>query len=89
MSSEPRITTERRGPVLLMGLNRPAKGNAFDIAMLHGLADAFTQLEDDAGLRCGVVFAHGALFTGGLDLTDVAPALATGALALPPETVDP
>ena len=89
MPSEERVTVERKGPVLLMGLNRPTKGNAFDTAMLHGLADAFTQLEDDDDLRCGVLFAHGPLFTGGLDLAEVAPALAQGTLTLKPGAVDP
>ena len=89
MTFDERVTVERRGPLLLMGLNRPTKGNAFDTAMLHALAHAFTQLEDDETLRCGVVFAHGPLFTGGLDLAEVAPALAAGRLMLPPGAVDP
>ena len=32
---EPRITTETRGHLFLMGLNRPKKMNAFDAEMLR------------------------------------------------------
>src|SRR5690348_15760450 len=73
-----RITTEKRGALLLIGLNRAAKMNAFDGDMLRQLSDAFTQLEDDAEARCGVIFAHGEHFTAGLDLANVAPLVAEG-----------
>ena len=36
------MTVERRGHVLLMGLNRPAKRNAFNLAMIDQLAAAYT-----------------------------------------------
>ena len=82
MSDGPKITTERRGPLFLMGINRPAKMNAFDGEMLRALGDAFTELEGDAALRCGVLFAHGPHFTAGLDLANVAPQLEDGTLNL-------
>jgi enoyl-CoA hydratase len=68
MSTEKRITTERHGHVLLIGLDRPAKRNAFDPAMLRALGEAYGELDRDDELRCGVLFAHGDHFTGGLDL---------------------
>lgn len=67
------ITTERRGHVFLMGLNRVEKRNAFDPAMYHELARAYGEYERDAELRCAVVFAHGPHFTGGIDLAQFAP----------------
>ena len=70
------VTVERDGHVLLMGLNRPQKRNAFNRAMLADLGRAYTQLDQDPELRCGVLFAHGDHFTGGLDLVDVAPTMA-------------
>jgi enoyl-CoA hydratase len=76
--SETKITTERRGHVLLIGLNRPKKMNAFDADMLRELAAAYGTLEVDADLRCGVIFAHGEHFTAGLDLANVAPLVAEG-----------
>jgi len=83
------ITTETRGQVLLIGLNRPAKLNAFTAEMLAALGDAYTRYEDDAALRCAVVFAHGKDFTAGLDLANVAPRVAAGQPLWPATGVDP
>ncbi|MFT4218055.1 MAG: crotonase/enoyl-CoA hydratase family protein [Micropruina sp.] len=88
--SDERVLVERRGHVLLIGLNRPDKRNAADLAMLHGLAHAYTLLHTDTSLRVGVVHAIGAHFSAGLDLTDIGPSLAAGNLELlPPGTIDP
>ena len=57
------VTVERDGHVLLMGLNRPDKRNAFNLAMIDQLAAAYRELENDDELRCGVLFAHGDHFT--------------------------
>jgi enoyl-CoA hydratase/carnithine racemase len=73
MSEPSKITTERRGHLLLIGINRPSKMNAFDTEMLELFGAAFDELERDAELRCGVIFAHGDHFTAGLDLANVAP----------------
>jgi enoyl-CoA hydratase len=83
------LTLERREHVLLMGLNRPSKRNAFNIELLMELGRAYEQLERDDELRCGVLFAHGEHFTGGLDLAEVGPALADGTLAYPEDARDP
>jgi enoyl-CoA hydratase len=77
---ETAVTVERRGHVLLMGLNRPAKRNAFNLAMIDQLARAYYELEHDEDLRCGVLFAHGEHFTGGLDLAEVGPLIREGGL---------
>ncbi len=78
LTEESRISVEQRGHVLLIGLNRPAKRNAFDRQMLNELAAAFTQLEETETVRCGVLFAHGEMFTAGLDLANVAPSVMAG-----------
>ena len=83
------VTLERCGHVLMMGLNRPEKRNAFNIEMLIALARAYEILERDDDLRCGVLFAHGEHFTGGLDLAEVGPALANGTLTYPEDARDP
>jgi enoyl-CoA hydratase len=83
------LTLERRGHVLLMGLNRPQKRNAFNIELLMELGRAYELLERDDDLRCGVLFAHGEHFTGGLDLAEVGPALAEGNLNYPEDARDP
>src|SRR3954470_17307384 len=74
------VTVERRGHVLLMGLNRPEKRNAFNLAMIDQLAAAYGRLEEDDEVRCGVLFGHGDHFTGGLDLAEVGPVVREGRL---------
>src|SRR5688572_9813300 len=88
-ATERKITTEKRGHVLLIGLDRPKKMNAFDVDMLRQLGDAFGVLEQDAELRVGVVFAHGDHFTAGLDLANVAPHVTEGKIVLGDGAVDP
>ncbi|MFM7013872.1 MAG: crotonase/enoyl-CoA hydratase family protein [Actinomycetota bacterium] len=88
--SDQRVTVERQGSVLLMGLNRPEKLNAADLQMLQELSLAYAELEKDPSLRVGLLFAHGDHFTAGLDLVDVAPRLSSEGLAMTPEGgVDP
>ncbi len=91
MELESKITVEQRGHVLLIGLNRPAKRNAFDVQMLGELSAAYTKLENSADIRCGVLFAHGTMFTAGLDLANVAPAVeeSNGVLKFDDDYVDP
>ena len=79
-TQETAVTVERRGHVLLMGLNRPAKRNAFNVAMIDQLAAAYYELETDDELRCGVLYGHGDHFTGGLDLAEVGPLVREGRL---------
>jgi len=86
---ESTITRERRGHVLLIGFNRPQKKNAFTLEMLAELVQAYTELDSDDALRVGVVFAHGNDFTAGLDLANVAPAIAAGKPLAPAGGVDP
>ena len=81
----PRVTIERDGHTLLIGLNRPEKRNAADLRMLRELALAYGLLERDPELRVGFVFAHGDHFTGGLDLADVAPRIGADGLDSVPE----
>src|SRR3954471_18875711 len=71
-----RVTVERDGHVLLIGINRPEKRNAFDLDTIAELALAYERLgtEDDA--RVGVLFGHGDHFSAGLDLAVVGPAVA-------------
>ena len=83
------ITTEQQGHVWLIGLNRAAKRNAFNLAMLRELSEALTAYESNPELRCAVLFAHGDHFTAGLDLAEVGPAVAEGAPLFPSAGIDP
>src|SRR6476469_3645082 len=83
------VTLERDGHVLAIGLNRPDKRNAFNLAILADLSRAYGLLESDDSLHAGVLFAHGDHFTAGLDLVDVGPNIASGELPFPDEGRDP
>ncbi len=83
------VTVERDGHVLMIGLNRPDKRNAFNVTMLADLSRAYGLLESDDDLRCGVLFAHGEHFTGGLDMVDVGPVVASGQSPYPKDGRDP
>jgi enoyl-CoA hydratase/carnithine racemase len=74
MTRTVKVVIEERGHVLLIGLNRPEKYNAFDHDTWHEVARAYKLLESNKDLRCGLVYANGKHFTAGLDLpqwTDV------------------
>jgi enoyl-CoA hydratase/carnithine racemase len=52
------VSLERRGHVLVMGLDRAAKYNAFDLAMWDALGRAYAELDRDDALRVGVLHAR-------------------------------
>ena len=81
----PRVLTERRGHVLLIGLNRPEKRNAADLAMLQQLSLAYGELDRDPELRVGLVYAVGEHFTAGLDLADIGPRLGPDGIDMVPD----
>lgn len=83
------IVTERRGALLLIGINRPAKRNGFTPRMFRELGEAYTLLDDDPALRVGVLHAFGDHFTAGLDLPTIAPLMRSGEKAVPPGLVEP
>lgn len=83
------IKTEIRKHVLLIELNRNEKMNAFTFQMLHELAQAFTLLEDNKELRCGLLFSKGEHFSSGLDLVDVAAHIERGEVLVGEGQVDP
>ena len=83
------IDTAVRGHVLLIGLDRAAKRNAFDLPLWDALCRAYGELDRDDDLRVGVLHAHGDHFTGGLDLPQWAPVFASGQWHIPAGGVDP
>ena len=83
--SATRVTVERDGHVLLIGLDRPDKRNAADWRMLQELSLAYGELDRDPHLRVGLVFAHGDHFTAGLDLADISPHIGPDGLDLVPD----
>jgi enoyl-CoA hydratase len=73
------IDVERRGPILLIGLNRPQVGNRLDPPMLIGLGKAYHRFEQDDTLRVAVLHGLGADFCRGLDVAAHTAAIAAGA----------
>lgn len=64
-----RISTRVHGRCLVMTIDRPAKYNGFTPTMLRELAAAYTRLEREPELWCGVLDAEGKHFTAGLELS--------------------
>jgi enoyl-CoA hydratase/carnithine racemase len=73
-----RVSVERDGHVLLVGVDRADKRNAWDLATIDQVAAAYEELGDDPELRVGVLFGHGAHFSAGLQLDTVWPSVVAG-----------
>lgn len=69
------VTVERDGHVLLIGVDRAAKRNAWNLQVITEVAQAYDRLAEDDDVRVGVVFGHGDHFSAGLDLAEVLPAV--------------
>jgi enoyl-CoA hydratase len=87
--STPTVMVEKHGHVLHMGLNRPAKRNAFNTEMLDELGRAYERLERDDELRAGMLYAQGDNITAALDLAEVGPRLMAGSLDWPEDARNP
>jgi enoyl-CoA hydratase/carnithine racemase len=78
----PEVITERRAAILWLTINRPDQRNAFNAAVIAGLAEGVRQAQQDRAIRAVVITATGdRAFCAGGDLG----ATASGA----PFTVDP
>lgn len=83
------VTLERAGHVLLIGIDRAAKRNAFDLVLWEKLCLAYGELARDDELRVGVLHAHGDHFTGGLDLAQWSAVFQAGKFPVPDGGLDP
>jgi len=84
-----RITSERQDHAFLIGIDRPKKLNGFSPKMLVELAEAFTAFERDEAAWVGLLYAHGANFTAGLELDKVAPLMRERGSLYPQGSIDP
>jgi enoyl-CoA hydratase/carnithine racemase len=62
------VSFERAGAVALIGLNRPAKRNAINDALLAAFEARLIEAQRDS--RAIIVFGHGPCFCAGLDLSE-------------------
>ena len=63
-----RATVERRGQIVLIGINRPEVFNRMDPAGSRALALALTGYDRDDSLRCAILFGQGENFSRGVDV---------------------
>ena len=83
------IVTRRQGDVLVITIDRPKKLNGFSAVMLDELSAAFSAMERDPDVRCGLLCAEGNNFTAGLELSKLSQRFAEGKPLFPVEEVDP
>jgi enoyl-CoA hydratase/carnithine racemase len=72
------VTTEDRGPVRHVVLNRPEKRNAMNAELVLAIRDALEAARVDAAVHCVVIRGEGPMFSSGMDFNDL------GALAADP-----
>jgi enoyl-CoA hydratase len=63
-----KITVERRGTVVLIGINRSYIQNRIDPEAFTGLAKAYYDYDHDPSLRAAILFGHGDHFSRGIDV---------------------
>jgi enoyl-CoA hydratase len=80
------VQLERRGNLLLIGINRPWARNLLDPQILTGLGKAYYQLDHDPALRVAVLHGIGRDFCIGADIVALVKAQAAG--QFPPKDAD-
>ena len=85
-----KVTVERRGQIVLIGINRPEVQNRVDPETYGELGNAFYRYDRDPTLRAAVLWGHGDNFSRGIDV-DAYQALAASGRSLMsgPEAIDP
>jgi enoyl-CoA hydratase len=68
LSAGAKLTVERRGQIVLLGLNRPDVGNRVDPETFKQLAEAYYNYDHDPSLRAAILFGHGDHFSRGIDI---------------------
>jgi enoyl-CoA hydratase len=68
LSSGAKLTIERRGQIVLFGINRPYIQNRIDPETYEKLAEAYYQYDRDPSLRAAILFGHGENFSRGIDV---------------------
>lgn len=72
------VTVERRGEIVLVGINRPAIQNRLDPPTRAQIAQTVFRYEHDPSLRALVLFGHGPNFSRGIDVDAAQAGLQTG-----------
>ncbi|WP_395606459.1 enoyl-CoA hydratase-related protein [Pseudomonas sp. B22129] len=88
-SAAHKITVERRGQIVLIGINRPSIQNRLDPEAYLALAKAYYDYDHDPSLRAAVLFGHGDNFSQGLDVEGFKAAATSGGVTLGDGFIDP
>ena len=78
LSRDAKITVERRGAIVLIGINRPSIQNRLDPEAFAGLARAYYDYDHDPSLRAAILFGHGDNFSRGIDVDGFKALIRTG-----------
>lgn len=81
------VTTEDRGPVRHVVLNRPEKRNAMNQELLRALGYALREAGEDEAVHCVVLRGEGPVFSAGVDLGELASFAASPGVLRPFRTV--
>jgi enoyl-CoA hydratase/carnithine racemase len=85
-----KMTIERRGQIVLIGINRTYIQNRIDPETFRGLAKAYYDYDHDPSLRAAVLFGHGENFSRGIDVDAFTELVKTGKpTMLGPGLIDP
>jgi enoyl-CoA hydratase len=66
------VDVTRDGHVMVVTMNRPKRKNAMTLTMFALMADAWTELSEDDGLRCAILTGAEGNFSSGMDLRAMA-----------------
>jgi enoyl-CoA hydratase/carnithine racemase len=64
------LLVERRGPCVVLVLNRPEKRNALSVQLRDAISDALDALAADEAVKCVMITGAGTAFSAGFDLSE-------------------
>ncbi len=84
-----RRTVERRGSIVLIGINRPYIDNRIDPEAYSSLGKAYNDYDHDPSLRAAILFGHGDNFSRGIDVDGFRALVETGQPWIGEGLIDP
>lgn len=88
-SATAKITVERRGEIVLIGIKRPEIQNRLDPEAYLALAKAYYDYDHDPSLRAAVLFGHGPNFSRGIDVDGFKAIASSGGPPMGDGLIDP
>jgi hypothetical protein len=88
-SATAKITVERRGEIVLIGINRPEIQNRLDPEAYLALAKAYYDYDHDPSLRAAALFGHGPNFSRGIDVDGFKAIASSGGPPIGDGLIDP